>query len=463
MVVDVQAWARQIFGKAQLGDWRRTTRLIDLAARQAAAPAASWPAACDGDTAACLGGYRLIESKHVDPQAIAQAGFAATAQAAQTCPRLLAISDTTDLHYTHQVAEQLGDVGFGGPEIGGWQVHSSLLIDGTDHQILGLIDQDWHSRTRSGRGRKHQRKQRSYRAKESFKWQANSRRMAQRLPAAVLARVIELADAEADIYEYLAYKVRQGQRFIVRVAQDRALSDADQRLWCHLAVQPVLGGWELDIPQRGGRPARTAHLQMRSAQVTLRPPHRAQGPRLKPLTLEAVLVEEVDPPAGVEPLCWRLYTREEAATFAQARQVAQDYAQRPQIEVYHKAWKSGCRVQERRQQSPENLQRYGQVLAFIAARLVQLSQLAQAQPQASCEPLLGRVGWQCLWQSTQPPQRRLPRKAPNCQWAIHSLAKLGGFQDTKGTGRAGWQTIWYGYWRLQERLIGYLLAQRHTM
>jgi hypothetical protein len=463
VLTDAEAWAQQTFGTAQLGDVRRTRRLVDLTERLASQPQASIAKACGPDPAASLGGYRLIENQHVDPAAMAEAGFAATAIQAQQAQRILALSDTTDLHYMHQVAEQLGDMGFGGPEIGGWHVHSTLLIDGTSHQMIGLIDQNWHSRDRSGRGRKLRRKKRTYRSKESFKWQANSQRMAQRLEPAVLSRVIEVGDAEADIYEYLDYKLQQHQRFIVRVAQDRALSDADQHLWAYLASQPQLGQWEVLVPQKGGRPSRLATVEVRAAWVTLRPPHRAKGRRLRPLSLWAVLVEEIDPPSQVEePLCWRLYSSEPAEAFAPAQQVAQDYAQRPQVEVFHKAWKSGCRLEQRRQQTPENLQRMGQILAFIAVRLVQLSQGAQVQPTACCEPFLERTAWQCLWQSVQPKQP-LPKKPPNCQWAIDALARLGGFQDTKRTGRAGWQTIWHGYWRLQERLIGYLLAQDHKM
>jgi hypothetical protein len=438
-------------------------RLVDVAARQAAEPSASWARACGDDPAGCLGGYRLLENDQVDPAAIAQAGFAATAEQARTVPRLLAISDTTSLGYHHAVAGALGRIGnTRSLSLGGWQVHSSLLLDGTNHQMLGLLDQQWRQRSRKDYGRKHRRQQRAYRHKESFKWQASSQRMAERLGPQVLSRVIELADAEADIYEYLAYKCQERQRFIVRVAQDRALSDADQRLWAYLAAQPVGGQWEVDVPQRGGRAGRIARVAVRSAWVTLRPPRRPQMLRLPPPGQWAVLVQEADPPNGVEPLCWRLYSSEPAETFAQARQVAEDYAQRPQIEVFHKAWKSGCRVEERRQQDPQNLQRMGQILAFIAVRLVQLSQLAHAQPNASCEPLLERPAWQCLWQSVEP-QKPLPKNPPSCQWTIQALGRLGGFQDTKRTGRIGWQTIWHGYRRLQERLLGYLLAQGHKM
>ena len=461
MLVDVQDWAQETFAHADLGDARRSERLLDLAVHLAAQPQAPLAKACGDDAAACLGGYRLIENDQVEPKAIAQAGFAATVRAAQEAPRLLAISDTTVLSYTHRVAEQLGDIGIDDPGIGGWHVHSSLLIDGVGHHCYGLIDQDWHVRDRAGRGRKRQRKQRAYGDKESFKWQANSQRIAQRLGPDLMSRTLELADAEADIYEYMAYKVQQGQSFLVRVAQDRALSQPDRRLWEYLASQRPLGPYSVEVAQRGGRKARTAQGTVRAARVDLRPTAR-QGQHLGPLRLWAVLVAEPHPPKGIEPLCWRLYTDRSVETFEQARQVAEDYSQRPQIEVFHKAWKTGCRVEQDRQQTPGNLQRIGQIRAFVAVWLLQLSQQAQVQPKASCEPLWKRPAWQCLWLSVQP-QKALPKRAPSYQWVLQALGRLGGFQDTKHTGRIGWQTIWSGYARLQERLIGYLLAQSHKM
>jgi len=48
---------------------------------------------------------------------------------------------------------------------------------------------------------------------------------------------------------------------------------------------------------------------------------------------------------------------------------------------------------------------------------------------------------------------------PSARWAFLALARLGGFTDTKRTGRPGWATIWHGWFRLQERVEGYRLAK----
>jgi hypothetical protein len=51
------------------------------------------------------------------------------------------------------------------------------------------------------------------------------------------------------------------------------------------------------------------------------------------------------------------------------------------------------------------------------------------------------------------------KTVPSARWAFYAIAKLGGFADTKRTGRPGWDTIWHGWFRLQERLEGYQLSQ----
>jgi len=45
------------------------------------------------------------------------------------------------------------------------------------------------------------------------------------------------------------------------------------------------------------------------------------------------------------------------------------------------------------------------------------------------------------------------------KWAYKSLAKLGGFTDSKRTGMASWSTMWEGWDTLQAQVSGYRLAK----
>jgi hypothetical protein len=59
-------------------------------------------------------------------------------------------------------------------------------------------------------------------------------------------------------------------------------------------------------------------------------------------------------------------------------------------------------------------------------------------------------------------RKTLPTDAPTLKWACLAVAKLGGFTDTKRTGRASWETMWLGWSRLNERINGYRLLMEAT-
>ncbi|USE33743.1 transposase DNA-binding-containing protein [Endozoicomonas sp. SCSIO W0465] len=88
-------WSELTFGCADLGDTRRTKRLVKVAAELSAHTGNSLSSSCEGYTALVTGAYRLIENEAVKPEAIAEAGFQATAKIARQSRLLLALEDTT--------------------------------------------------------------------------------------------------------------------------------------------------------------------------------------------------------------------------------------------------------------------------------------------------------------------------------------------------------------------------------
>lgn len=459
---EAMQWAHGTFGLCDLGDPRRTRRLVKMGAQLAAHVGQAPVRACRGDSAACEGAYRLLRNEGVDPQAIAEGGFQATAQlAANTVGELLAVEDSTSLSYGHAAAEQLGDLGAKQEsEKRGFIVHSVLLLAAESGCTVGLIEQERWCRPVAERGKRHQRGERAYAEKESFKWQRASGRMAERL-GVTQARVISVCDREADIYEYLQYKVERGERFIVRASWDRRVAGEARHLFEALERAPVLGSHGVRVQQRGGahaRRSRQAHLQVRSACIKFCAPRRAPG--LPSLQVNAVLAMEAHPPHGQEPLCWLLLASEPVATIIEAQRVLSHYARRWRVEDFHKAWKSGAGVEARRMQSADNLERMAVILAFIAVRLLQLREWldsatgkglsVEAAGQVSCAGVLEEMEWKVLWVTQQ--RCRPPAQAPSLKWACETLAKLGGWIDTKRTGRAGWAVLWEGWFRLQERV-----------
>jgi len=460
-VRDAFGWSEQTFGDCDLGDERRTRRLVNIGARLASQMGSSLSKCCEGDEAALLGSYRLLRNDEVKPEAIRASGFSATVRQAQESALLLAVEDTTSVSYEHAVARQLGTTSNSrDAKRRGYQVHSVLLVDAVNEQTIGLIEQAHWCREASHYGKKHQRKRRAYENKESYKWEQASIQVAARLDDA-MARTISVCDREADLYEYLSYKLELGQRFLVRGKVDRRVLESENSLFETLRKESTsLCCYQVKVAQRGGRSARIAKLTLRSMSLAIRAP-ASKGTKCHPLQINAVLAEEIDAPLKVEPLCWVLLTTEPVGCAEQALTVVRYYECRWRIEEYHKAWKSGVGVERQRFQSPENLERMLVITAFLAVRLLQLREIQDgpATPaNGKCDAVLNEAEWKMLWVSTE--EGPLPPRPPSAHWAYLALAKLGGFADTKRTGRPGWDTMWHGWFRLQERIEGYQFSQR---
>ena len=83
------AWAITEFGHAELGDDRRTERLLMIATAFAQQPTAPIPQAC-GPGPAIQGAYRFFENDAVDSEAIREAHHQMTLERVRLAPIVLA-------------------------------------------------------------------------------------------------------------------------------------------------------------------------------------------------------------------------------------------------------------------------------------------------------------------------------------------------------------------------------------
>lgn len=463
-----QQWAEQTFGCADLGDKRRTKRLVQVAGDLSANTGSSLAASCSGNLAAVEGAYRLIENEAVEPDAIAEAGFQATVIAANNSRLILAIEDSTTLSYKHSARSELGDIG--GPKNSiskGLWAHSVMLLDADSERTIGLIDQQRWIRDDEERGKKHQRKQRPYEEKESFKWQRSAENIEHRLGDQI-AKVISICDREADIYEYIQHRLTNARRFVVRATQNRILIDDDRLLFDALAEESVIGSYTVNVPQRGGRKAREATLQVKKKTVTIQSPQRPGG-RMAPITVNILMAEEVEVDTE-DRLRWILLTSEAVDTFDDCRIVLRFYELRWRIEEFHKAWKTGAGVERLRLLCAGNIQRLAVILMFVAVRLLQIREALvlpyrrkQKDDKAWNEKtpanrVVSDEEWKVLW-LTFYEGKPLPKKVPPLTWLLHTIAKVGGWCNSKRTGIPGWLAIWDGWAKLQDRLHTYRMTR----
>lgn len=440
------AWAQQQFGFAQLGDKRRNERLVKVATNLAANPGGTLPQAFP-QWAELKAAYRLFNQQQVTFERVIAPHCERTLQACREPGQYLLIEDTSLLDFSGRPAcEDLGVIGDGSGR--GFELHSTLAVrieawsleqrpEGT---LMGLLHQQCRTPRPAPQGEK--KAQRLSRPRRSHKW-AESIRHVGHPPQA--AQWILAGDREADVYEAIDTCVQHGVDFVIRSCQDRRLAEPLGHLRETVAQAPLLGRTTVEVRSRGGQPARTAIVEVRSVRVDLDGPWRPGGVRPPLKDIGVVEVREVDAPEGVkEPLHWILLTSLPCATWAQAQRVVGYYTARWWIEEYHKALKSGASVEESQLEKAHRLEPLIALLAVIAVRLLCTKMLARSRPESfEAAASFGPEMLQLLEQKLGKPRDGWTNKN-----VLIATARLGGFLARKHDGLPGWQTIWRGWHRL---------------
>ena len=171
-----------------------------------------------------------------------------------------------------------------------------------------------------------------------------------------------------------------------------------------------------------------------------------------------VHVVEVDPPQGVEPVEWILLTSLPVENFEDAWRILSYYEKRWLIEEWHKALKTGCRVECRQLHRKERLERITGLLSVVAVRLLQLKSAARTTPD---RPASQVVPWYWIHMLIAARKRLKNTTAANMtiREFYRELAKLGGFLGRKSDGEPGWITIWRGWQKLYTLVRGAEIAQ----
>lgn len=456
---DARKWAGDVFSGSALPDERLNDRLIAYGAAQALEPSSSTAQACKGDRAAREGAYRFLENPRVLAEDIDEGPFHHTAERCQDRDVILAIQDTSSVSVrSNLLREQLKSTG--SPT--GFLVHSTLMVDGFTGAVIGLADQIRWTR---GEKTEQAKSKESYECRESSKWEMADRNMAERLDR--LDHVVVVADRESDIYEFIEYMDTAKRRFVLRAQTNRRTSAALGGIFAQVGESPVLASREIVIEQRGAVPKgvlvsgrsnrerRTVETSIQAVTVTLQPPKHLNG-HCNPLVVNVVRVSA----PGDQDLEWFLLTREPIASESDLHRIVQWYEMRWTIEEFHKCWKTGCRLESRPLESLAAVEKIMAITAPIAVRMLQLSTSARSEVIDKTTPSpLNREEIACLWALTERTVLA-DDETPSKAWALSAIAKLGGWYDSKKTGRVSWTTLWNGWESFQHNLVGWRAACR---
>lgn len=451
-----ESWAQQEVGQAQLGHAARTKRLVQIVEDLAAHPAESVPQSCE-DWAATKGASRFWDNEHVEAAAIRQAHIKNTVQRCQGRELILAIQDTTDVDYsTHPKTRGLGHLQgkrTKGKLPQGLKVHS-VVAASPEGVPLGLLFHQVWAREEEAATKEEQvhRRHRPIAEKESGRWLLAQQAIQEAFEPA--QDVLTIADREADLYDLFAQPRPVGKELLIRAKHDRRLKTEPkaeaEHLWERIRKSATAVIVAFEVPRTHEHKARSTKLAIRFASLTIAAPRPKKNHVVwKPIPIQVVLAEEVDPPEGETPVRWLLLTTMAVSGYEEAVQVVLWYSFRWLIERYHYVLKSGCRIEELQLETAQRLERALATYCIVAWRLLWLTYQGREVPQSSCEVVLQKEEWQALY-ATMHQTLTPPEQPPTLHEAVHWIARLGGFLGRTSDGEPGVKVIWRGLRRLQD-------------
>jgi hypothetical protein len=463
----VAPWVVDEMQTANLSDKRLDHRLREVLGQLGARPTASIPAACGG-RAEMEAAYRLFDNDSITFDHIVAPHQDATRRRMAGQTIVILAQDTTDIDLTRpdQQVRGAGPLGEGNRRGAFLHVLHAFTPDGTPlgtiHALPWIRDEETLRRHELSGA---ERAAIPLEEKESYRWVttlSQARAEAEQVPN---TQFVCVADSEADIYELFVEGMREPRRadWIVRACQDRAVkaeAPADQaHLRSELLGEPVLFTKTISVRGRKAkvtcckrgreqpRSSRTAEVDVRAKQVTLRPPWRP-GTKLPALSVNVVLVREANPPAGDVPVEWLLLTSLPVDEVEQVRQVIEYYCVRWMVEVFFRTLKAGCRAEERRFEHIDRQLRCLAVYLIVAWRTLYVCRLGRSCPDISCEAIFEPAEWKSVYRIVQnePP----PPEPPTLGELVRMIAQLGGYVNRRRPDPPGPQTIWLGLQRMHD-------------
>jgi hypothetical protein len=443
-------WAEQNFGTVDLRHRRRTRRLVQSAAAIAAHPEKPFNQVFDWND--LRGFYNLCHQETATLATIQGPHWELTRQAMGQHQLVLILHDTTELNFTaHSSLQGTGPIGDGLGQ--GFLQHNSLAVLPRPRQVLGLAYQQFRVRRPAPAGEHTWKRKR--RKRESQMW-LEGIAASGRPPEG--CRWVDVGDRGSDIYEAMVASREVGHDFLFRVTQNRQVwtTEAQEELVglrkfaCSL---PSQGGDAVAIPGRGGRASRTATVQMAAAPVWIPAPLGTRQRWSQPIIAAWVIrIWEANAPQGVEPLEWILVSSVPTHTLEELKERRDWYCCRWMVEVFHHIEKNGCKEEARRFETAARMEACLAILSVVAVRIHQLRTALESQPDAPAEQVATKEEIQVLCAHQQKDARRLTVRE-----FVRGVAKLGGFLGRQCDGQPGVLTLWRGYQRLQDMLLGYHL------
>lgn len=455
----------EAFDTADFGDQRLTKRYVTIMERLSDSPHLSIPAAMQ-NRAEMEGAYRFFSNPQVTPNAILAPHVSATYERIRQTRVALLVQDTTEVDVTRPEVQVEGVGPLSSESRVGVYYHPLMGFDPQGLPLGTVWSKTWVREKIEKKLTRLQKKAALHTTpieqKESLRWLEGVRAARQVADACPDTQCVCVADSESDLYEVFCESRKTSTanelQLLIRACHNRSLKDSDGLLLTAVRATPCLGTSLVECSRRvakvsvnkktrtQARDARTAVVEIRATTCLLRPPPRHD--RVLPeVTVNVVLVEERDAPAGEIPIQWILITTLPITTLGEVLLIIDYYKIRWEIEVYFKTLKSGCRVEERYFERIGRLLNCFAAYSVVAWKVLCLTRLSRACPEMSCEAIFEPSEWKPVYMTIK--RKQPPRRPPTLNEMVKMIASLGGYV-IRTNNQPGTQTIWIGLQRLHD-------------
>lgn len=448
--------------------------------------------------------YRFFDNDLVDPSKILEPHYEMTLERIKQQKIVVLSQDTTDIDMKHmERVENLGVLN--DTNRPGCSLHPVIAFT-PDKLCLGVVDAKFMIRSAVDLGKKGSNNSRDIEDKESYRWIEGYRvacKIAGQCPDTLC---ISVGDRESDIYELLLEATKGKAELIARAWHDRSISlppskkmqellDENQKLVDEnkrlaeinekirhrknssddrevnsalitenkkriktnkefineenfvinklknqLYIAPIIGTVEFILPDGRGRKSRLVKQIIKATEVMLEPAeHKDELPKI---TINAVLLEEIDPPEGEGPISWMFLTTLPINTIDELQFIIKVYLSRWGIELFFKILKSGCKIEELRFQEASRLLGCISIYMIVAWRILYATFIGRACPELPCSLLFEVDEWQSVYAVIMKAQP--PTKPPSLGELIKMIATLGGYRGRNSDGPPGMKVVWIG-------------------
>ena len=462
--------------QVELGDRRLTARVQQVMEALSAEPDQSYPDIF-GDDSQLEGFYRLIRNPALSVDQVLSPHREQTAERSRQVGSVLAIHDTSEMAWPLRDGRLRQNLCKLSSRRQGFHVHTTMVVsadglraplgvvglrpyaheDGLDDDAYAFWDREY-----------------GLHDCESDRWLEG----VQAADAALegVESVVHVMDREGDFYGLLAPMQQRQDRFVVRAAQNRnvtqASSEEQTKLFDALADQPVLATRTVELSARSdanrppaerkrfpARRQRSATLEFRAVTVQLmRPKGRPElGHLPQSLSVNVVEAVEVDTPDGQQPVHWVLLTSEPIDTVQQVLWVVDTYRSRWMIEEFFKAIGTGCGYSKRQLDSAQHLLIALALTLPVAWKLLVLRHLSRQCPEVPALAVLSETQLMLLKDAVL---KWSWSAEPTVGEATGAIAKLGG--HLKSNGRPGWLVLGRGFQKLLQMQAGWEAAMQQV-